>query len=62
MSNADLAAEAALAREFAAKLEERSEAADNAGDHDRAQRLHNRARAHRADARDLEAKLAAQGA
>ena len=58
MSNEDKAAEAKLAREFAAKLEERSEAADNAGDHDRARRLHNRARAHRADARALEAGLA----
>ena len=41
-------------RAFAARLEARSEAADAAGDHEKARRLHNSARLHRADARALE--------
>lgn len=51
------AQEALAAREFAARLEARSEAADAAGDHDLADRLHRNARLHRKDARALEAGL-----
>lgn len=56
MSNEDKAREAREAREFAARLELRADAADAAGDHDKARRLHNNARGHRADARAMEAQ------
>lgn len=58
MTNDQKRAEAQLAREFAARLEARSEAADAEGRHDDADRLHRKARLHRADARALEAELA----